>query len=64
MPFIVLDGSDLEAALDGVMVAKMRNAGEACTAANRLWVHAASTMRSLRLTQAHGGARHRPGHGP
>ncbi|WP_280953097.1 aldehyde dehydrogenase family protein [Mesorhizobium sp. WSM3864] len=34
MPFIVLDGSDLEAALDGVMVAKMRNAGEACTAAN------------------------------
>ncbi len=37
-PFIVFDDADLEAALDGAMVAKMRNAGEACTAANRFYV--------------------------
>ncbi|AZO28249.1 NAD-dependent succinate-semialdehyde dehydrogenase [Mesorhizobium sp. M1B.F.Ca.ET.045.04.1.1] len=39
-PFIVFDDADLEAALDGAMIAKMRNAGEACTAANRLYVQA------------------------
>lgn len=39
-PFIVFDDADLEAALDGAMVAKMRNAGEACTAANRFYVQA------------------------
>ncbi|MER9336947.1 NAD-dependent succinate-semialdehyde dehydrogenase [Mesorhizobium sp. M0293] len=37
-PFIVFDDADLDAALDGAMIAKMRNAGEACTAANRLYV--------------------------
>jgi succinate-semialdehyde dehydrogenase/glutarate-semialdehyde dehydrogenase len=37
-PFIVFDDADLGAALDGAMVAKMRNAGEACTAANRIYV--------------------------
>jgi succinate-semialdehyde dehydrogenase/glutarate-semialdehyde dehydrogenase len=37
-PFVVFDDADLEAALDGAMIAKMRNAGEACTAANRLYV--------------------------
>ncbi len=37
-PFVVFDDADLEAALDGAMVAKMRNAGEACTAANRFYV--------------------------
>ncbi len=37
-PFLVLDDADLEAALDGAMIAKMRNAGEACTAANRFYV--------------------------
>ncbi|MCX5512796.1 NAD-dependent succinate-semialdehyde dehydrogenase [Kaistia algarum] len=37
-PFLVFDDADLEAALDGAMVAKMRNAGEACTAANRIYV--------------------------
>ncbi|MCW6533382.1 NAD-dependent succinate-semialdehyde dehydrogenase [Sphingomonas sp. MMSM24] len=37
-PFIVLDDADLDAAIDGAMVAKMRNAGEACTAANRFYV--------------------------
>jgi succinate-semialdehyde dehydrogenase / glutarate-semialdehyde dehydrogenase len=39
-PFIVFADADLDAALDGAMVAKMRNAGEACTAANRLYVAA------------------------
>ncbi len=38
-PFIVLDDADLDAAVDGAMVAKMRNGGEACTAANRFYVH-------------------------
>ncbi len=39
-PFLVFDDADLEAALDGAMIAKMRNAGEACTAANRFIVQA------------------------
>ncbi|MBB5224214.1 succinate-semialdehyde dehydrogenase/glutarate-semialdehyde dehydrogenase [Amaricoccus macauensis] len=38
-PFIVFEDADLNAALDGAMVAKMRNGGEACTAANRFYVH-------------------------
>ncbi|HEX5695722.1 MAG TPA: aldehyde dehydrogenase family protein, partial [Acidimicrobiia bacterium] len=38
-PFIVFEDADLDAALEGAMVAKMRNAGEACTAANRFLVH-------------------------
>ncbi|PJE31103.1 succinate-semialdehyde dehydrogenase / glutarate-semialdehyde dehydrogenase [Pseudooceanicola antarcticus] len=37
-PFVVFDDADLSAALDGAMVAKMRNGGEACTAANRFYV--------------------------
>ena len=37
-PFIVFDDADLEAAVDGAMIAKMRNGGEACTAANRFYV--------------------------
>ncbi len=39
-PFIVFDDADLDAAVDGAMMAKMRNIGEACTAANRFYVHA------------------------
>ncbi len=38
-PFVVFDDADLDAALDGAVVAKMRNMGEACTAANRFLVH-------------------------
>lgn len=38
-PFIVLDDADLDAAVEGALIAKMRNAGEACTAANRFYVH-------------------------
>jgi succinate-semialdehyde dehydrogenase / glutarate-semialdehyde dehydrogenase len=38
-PFVVFEDADLDAAVDGAMVAKMRNIGEACTAANRFHVH-------------------------
>ncbi|MBM7415325.1 MULTISPECIES: NAD-dependent succinate-semialdehyde dehydrogenase [Nocardiaceae] len=38
-PLVVCADADLETALDGAMIAKMRNMGEACTAANRLFVH-------------------------
>ena len=38
-PFIVLSDADVERAVDGAMQAKMRNMGEACTAANRFFVH-------------------------
>jgi succinate-semialdehyde dehydrogenase/glutarate-semialdehyde dehydrogenase len=39
-PFLVFADADLDAAIEGAMVAKMRNVGEACTAANRFYVHA------------------------
>ena len=38
-PLIVFEDADLDAAIDGAMIAKMRNGGAACTAANRLFVH-------------------------
>jgi succinate-semialdehyde dehydrogenase/glutarate-semialdehyde dehydrogenase len=37
-PFIVFDDADLDGAVAGAMIAKMRNGGEACTAANRFFV--------------------------
>ncbi len=40
-PFVVFEDADIDAAVDGAMIAKMRNGGEACTAANRFYVHAA-----------------------
>jgi succinate-semialdehyde dehydrogenase / glutarate-semialdehyde dehydrogenase len=39
-PFLVFDDADLDAAVDGALLAKMRNIGEACTAANRFHVAA------------------------
>ena len=39
-PFLVFADADLDAAIEGAMIAKMRNAGEACTAANRFYVEA------------------------
>jgi succinate-semialdehyde dehydrogenase/glutarate-semialdehyde dehydrogenase len=58
-PFLVFDDADLDAAVDGAMVAKMRNGGEACTAANRFYVQRgvaeefgrrlAERMQSLRM---------------
>lgn len=38
-PFLVFGDADLDQAVDGAMLAKMRNMGEACTAANRFLVH-------------------------
>src|SRR6185295_14288300 len=37
-PFLVFEDADLDAAVEGAMIAKMRNIGEACTAANRFHV--------------------------
>ncbi|HEY2076698.1 MAG TPA: NAD-dependent succinate-semialdehyde dehydrogenase [Streptosporangiaceae bacterium] len=38
-PFLVLEDADIDAAVSGAVLAKMRNGGEACTAANRFYVH-------------------------
>ncbi|GAB3598153.1 NAD-dependent succinate-semialdehyde dehydrogenase [Microbacterium tumbae] len=38
-PLLVLEGADLDSAIEGAIAAKMRNGGSACTAANRLYVH-------------------------
>ncbi|WP_256792423.1 NAD-dependent succinate-semialdehyde dehydrogenase [Terrabacter sp. Ter38] len=38
-PFLVFEDADVDKAVDGAMLAKMRNMGEACTAANRFYVH-------------------------
>ena len=38
-PFLVFDDADLDAAVEGALLAKMRNIGEACTSANRFLVH-------------------------
>lgn len=38
-PFVVFDDADLDAAVEGALIAKMRNIGEACTSANRFLVH-------------------------
>ncbi|HEV7918186.1 MAG TPA: NAD-dependent succinate-semialdehyde dehydrogenase [Solirubrobacterales bacterium] len=38
-PFLVFEDADIDAAVDGAVIAKMRNNGEACTAANRFHVH-------------------------
>ncbi|CAN5742551.1 NAD-dependent succinate-semialdehyde dehydrogenase [soil metagenome] len=43
-PFIVFDDADVDAAVDGAILAKMRNGGEACTAANRF--HVANSVRA------------------
>ena len=61
-PFLVFDDAELEAAVSGAMTAKMRNGGEACTAANRFYVQrgiapaftAALTERMARLKSGPG----------
>jgi succinate-semialdehyde dehydrogenase/glutarate-semialdehyde dehydrogenase len=40
-PFIVCEDANIDEAVEGAMIAKMRNIGEACTAANRFYVHEA-----------------------
>ncbi len=38
-PFLIFEDADVDAAIEGAFLAKMRNGGEACTAANRFYVH-------------------------
>ena len=54
-PFIVLDDADLDQAIEGAPLAKMRNGGEACTAANRFLVQKGIAPRfSQRLAERMG----------
>jgi len=54
-PLIVFEDADIDVAVEGTMVAKMRNQGEACTAANRIYVHAAVAAEfTRRLSDAMG----------
>ena len=55
-PFIVFDDADIEAAVDGAMIAKMRNMGEACTSANRFLVHQGVTEQFTELLTERMGA--------
>jgi succinate-semialdehyde dehydrogenase/glutarate-semialdehyde dehydrogenase len=55
-PFLVFEDADLDAAVEGAMLAKMRNVGEACTAANRFHVHASVADEFARLLAARMGA--------
>jgi succinate-semialdehyde dehydrogenase/glutarate-semialdehyde dehydrogenase len=61
-PFVVFDDADLDAAVAGAMVAKMRNAGEACTAANRFYVQSGVADEfARRLAESMGKLRLGPG---
>ncbi|MCU1421717.1 MAG: succinate-semialdehyde dehydrogenase [Microbacteriaceae bacterium] len=61
-PFLVLPGADVAAAVDGAVVAKMRNGGSACTAANRFYVHSSLHDEFVRgLAEAFRGFRTGPG---
>ncbi|TRD23209.1 NAD-dependent succinate-semialdehyde dehydrogenase [Palleronia caenipelagi] len=52
-PCIIFDDADMDKAIEGTMLAKMRNLGEACTAANRIYVHeAVADEFTRRLTEA------------
>jgi succinate-semialdehyde dehydrogenase/glutarate-semialdehyde dehydrogenase len=50
-PFVVFDDADLTAAVDAAMLAKMRNGGQACTAANRFFVQSTVGSEFARLLQ-------------
>ena len=61
-PFVVLPGADVDDAVDGAMIAKMRNGGSACTAANRFYVHSSVIERfAEKLTTAMSQVRVGPG---
>jgi succinate-semialdehyde dehydrogenase/glutarate-semialdehyde dehydrogenase len=61
-PFIVLDDADLDAAVDGAMLAKIRNGGQACTAANRFLVQESVAAEfAARLAERMGALRVGPG---
>jgi len=64
-PFLVFADADLDAALEGAMIAKMRNGGEACTAANRFYVEASVAEEfSTRLAAKMGALKVGPGTEP
>jgi succinate-semialdehyde dehydrogenase/glutarate-semialdehyde dehydrogenase len=64
-PFLVLEDADVEAAVAGAMAAKMRNGGEACTAANRFFVHSSVAEEfAAGLAAAMGAVRVGPGMEP
>ena len=56
-PFLVFEDADLDAAVEGAMIAKMRNIGEACTAANRFHVARVGRRRVRRASSPSGWAR-------
>jgi succinate-semialdehyde dehydrogenase/glutarate-semialdehyde dehydrogenase len=61
-PFIVLDDADLDAAVEGAMLAKMRNGGQACTAANRFLVQESVAAEfAAKLAEKMGALRMGPG---
>ena len=61
-PFVVFDDADIEAAVQGAVLAKMRVGGETCVAANRLYVQAGvSEQFTDRLTEVMSGLRMGPG---
>ncbi len=65
-PFIVFEDADVEAAVTGAMIAKMRNGGQSCVAANRFIVHAAiaddfSAAFSAAMAAVHTGPGMEPG---
>ncbi len=64
-PFVVFDDADIDAAVDGAMLAKLRNGGEACTAANRF--HVANAVReefTAKLTERMAASKMGPGIDP
>lgn len=61
-PVVVLEDADLDLAVAGTLVAKMRNGGEACTAANRIYAHRSLADEfTRRLADAMAGLRVGPG---
>lgn len=61
-PFLVFEDADIDAAVEGAMIAKMRNGGQSCIAANRFLVHAAvADAFSSGLAAAMGSLRVGPG---
>jgi succinate-semialdehyde dehydrogenase/glutarate-semialdehyde dehydrogenase len=61
-PFLVFEDADIDAAVAGAYLAKMRNGGEACTAANRFYVHEAVAAEfSAKLAQRLAAVRVGPG---
>jgi len=55
-PFVVFDDADIEAAVEGAMIAKMRNGGQSCIAANRFLAHEAVADEFARQLSAAMGA--------